>query len=189
MLHERKNTINPWEVEGNPWRTEAKFVTWVRGVLRKGWSKYPLKINYKNSRRYKVKNTNPRSQKRFPTVWMIDCEICRESFKPEFVEVDHIGAQGSFKCLSDIESYAMHLFMLTPDDMRCICKDCHKIVSLSQSHSLTFEEAIKAKETIAFLKLPIQKQMAFLASLGYNKQQCSNREKRKELFERNNKEK
>lgn len=142
----------PWEVEGNPWQTEAKFITWIRGVLRKGWSRYPLKINFKNSVRYPVKNTNPRSMKRFPMSWMIDCEICKKAFQQNDVEVDHIGDAGSFKTIDDILSYATHLFMLTPDKMRCLCKPCHKIVSHSQRTGTSFEEASLLKDVIKLFK-------------------------------------
>ena len=59
-----------------------------------------------------------------------------------------------------------------------------------QKGIMSEERAIKAKETIAFLKLPIQKQMAFLAKLGYNKQNVATGKNVKsflrEIIRRNN---
>jgi len=30
--------------EGTPWRTKSEFYVWLRGLLRRGWSKHPLRI-------------------------------------------------------------------------------------------------------------------------------------------------
>ena len=142
----------PWEVEGNPWGTEAKFIAYIRGVLRKGWGRYPLKINFKNSIRYQVKNTNPKSMRRFPMIWVMDCAICNKPFSSNDIEIDHIGDNGTFRTINDIESYARHLFMLTPDKMRGLCKPCHKIVSHSQRTGTSFEQAAMLKEVIRIFK-------------------------------------
>jgi len=169
--------VKPWEVEGNPWNTEAKFIAYIRGVLRKGWSRFPLKINYKNSVRYQIPNTNSRSMKRFPLSWVIDCEICGKPFQQNSVEVDHIGDSGTFRTIEDIEVYARHLFMLTPDKMRCLCKPCHKIVSHSQRTGTSFDEAALLKEVIAICKNPVADVTDFCYSWGY--WDCSNAAKRK----------
>lgn len=178
----RKPKQKPWEVEGNPWGTESKFVVWVRGVLRKGWSKYPLKIAFKNSKRIRIKNTNKRSSKRFPEVWAIHCENCGEVFRQEQIEVDHIGEQGTFTKLEDVKGYVEHLFMLTYEDMRCVCKKCHKTISYSQRTGMTFERAAQEKKVIEVCKLPVKNQLAILKDFGYNNEQCSNQEKRRKLL-------
>ena len=146
--------ILPWLVEGNPWKTEGKWLNWLRGVLRKGWSNYAIKTNYKNSKKYKVKNTNPKSMKRFPEINKIDCEICKKQFPfDRSVEVDHIGDEGTLKCIGDIEGYAKHLYYVDEKWMRIACKECHYIITHAQSRGITFEEAELEKYVINLLRV------------------------------------
>ena len=149
----KRPEILPWEVEGNPWKTEGKWLNWLRGVLRKGWSNYAIKTNYKNSKKYKVKNTNPRSMKRFPEINKIDCEICCKQFPfDKSVEVDHIGDEGSLRSIEDIEAYAKHLYYVDASWLRIACKECHGIITYAQGQGITFEEAQLEKELIAIFK-------------------------------------
>lgn len=149
----KRPEILPWLVEGNPWKTEGKWLNWLRGVLRKGWSTYAIKTNYKNSKKYKVKNTNPKSMKRFPEINKIDCEICKKQFPfDRSVEVDHVGEEGTLRCIGDIESYAKHLYYVNDEWLRVACKDCHGIITQAQSKGITFEEAAIEKEVINILK-------------------------------------
>ncbi len=173
--------LPPWQVEDNPWGTEAKFITWIRGVLRKGWSKYPLKHIFKQSKRKRIKNPNPKPRKGSEEVWGLECDICHNDFVQTEIEIDHIGDQGSLKCFDDIKGYAEHLFMLTYEDMRCICKGCHKIVSQSQRSGVSFEEAKLEKLIIEKCKLKTDVQLALLSGYGYN--DCSNKDKRKAAWQ------
>jgi hypothetical protein len=143
----------PWEVDGNPWGNEAKFITWVRGVLRKGWGVHPLKLIYKNERKVKVKNENPRSMKAHPEVFKIQCEKCLSMVSPSQIEIDHEGEyQGKFTCMDDIQGYAEHLYMIDMESIRCVCKTCHKAISHSQKLGVSFEEAVLLKEVIRICK-------------------------------------
>lgn len=149
----KRPEILPWEVEGNPWKTEGKWLNWLRGVLRKGWSNYAIKTNYKNSKKYKVKNTNPKSMKRFPEINKIDCEICGKQFPFDMsVEVDHIGDEGTLRSIEDIEAYAKHLYYVDDSWLRIACKECHGIITYAQGQGITFEEAQLEKELIAIFK-------------------------------------
>lgn len=159
----------PWLVEGNPWGNEAKFITWVRGVLRKGWSVHPLKLTYKNSRKFKVVNTNPRSMKAYPEVFRIQCEKCLSVVKPDEIEIDHKGDfQGTFTCMEEIEGYAKHLYMIDEDSIQCVCKSCHKAISHSQKMGVSFEEAVLLKEIIRICKEEsVEDVIAFCEDYGY----------------------
>lgn len=145
--------IIPWLVAGNPWKTEGKWLNWLRGVLRKGWSTYAIKTNYKNSKKYKVVNTNPKSMKRFPEINKIDCEICNKQYPfDRSVEVDHIGDEGTLRCIGDIEGYARHLYFVDDSYLRIACKECHGIITHAQGKGITFEEATIEKEVIRIIK-------------------------------------
>lgn len=173
--------INPWQLEGSPWDTEAKFITWIRGVLRRGWGVHPLKIIYKDSKKIKVKNTNPRSMKAHPEVFKIKCEKCNNLFSPNDIEIDHKGDfHGKFTSLSEIEAYARHLFMIDYDSIQAVCKSCHKTISQSQKSGVSFEEAAIQKAIIAKGKLPVKEQLDELQQRGYNG--CTNAKKRKEAW-------
>ena len=39
----------PW-LETRIWKTKAEFFKYIRGALRMQWKRYPLKIEFKNSR-------------------------------------------------------------------------------------------------------------------------------------------
>ena len=173
----------PWLVEGNPWGNESKFITWVRGVLRKGWGVHPLKITYKNARKIKVKNLNPRSMKAHPEVFKIQCEKCLSLVSPGEIEIDHKGDyQGRFTCMEEIEGYARHLYMIDESSIQCVCKTCHKAISHSQKLGVSFEEAVLLKEVIRIDKEEsVEDIIAFCQDYEYNDN--STKKKRKENVE------
>jgi hypothetical protein len=178
MSTSRKDA-KPWEEEGNPWGSESKFITWVRGVLRKGWSKYPLKHLYKQSKRRKIPNPKEKFSKNHAEIWGIDCEVCGLPHVQGDIEIDHIGDSGTLKSMSDVEGYARHLFMLTYKDMRCVCKTCHDVISHQQKNpGMSFEDAKIDKEVIALMK-DKKKVLALLQQQGYN---CKNDLQRREAL-------
>lgn len=175
-----RKDAKPWEEDGNPWGNESKFITWVRGVLRKGWSKYPLKHLYKESKRRKIPNPKPKFSSNHAEIWGIDCEVCGLPHVQGDIEVDHIGDSSSLKSMADVEKYARHLFMLTYADMRCVCKSCHGAISHQQKHpGMSFEDAKIDKEVIALMK-DKKKVLALLQQHGYNN--CTNDEKRRQAL-------
>jgi hypothetical protein len=172
----------PWTVPGVPWKTEGAFISWVRGVLRRGWKNHPVKIEYLNSRKKRIKNTNPKSSKTHPTVWGCECEQCLQDVKFDMIEVDHVGAvQGTFTSMDDIQGYAEHLFLVDFDSLQTCCIPCHQTRSLSQAMGVSFDEAVIHKECIAICKRPKKDILAFVQDYGYTEQQVSNDTKRREV--------
>ena len=179
-MNDTETKINPWEVEGSPWDTEAKFITWIRGVLRNGWSVHPIKLIYLTSRKKKIKNTNPRSMKAHPEVWAVECEQCHKEVKPSAIEVDHAGdIQGTFTCMDEIQGYAEHLYLVDFDSLQTVCKPCHKIRTHSQKSGLSFEDATIEKEVIYICKQPTEKVLAFCQDYEYDVGMLTNAAKRK----------
>lgn len=172
----------PWLVPGVPWKTEGAFWVWVRGGLRKLWSKHPVKLEYIKVNRRRISNPNEKSRKAHPTVWGMTCEICGVDHLQSNIQIDHISETGvKFTCLEDIESYAEHLFMVDFESLRALCKNCHSVVSHAQNTGKTFEEAVLDKKVIAFMKRPKQEILDFLQQRGYTGNSVSNNEKRKLL--------
>ena len=79
--------IKPWLEVGSPWKTESAFWGWVRGVLRKGWSKHPIKLEYIKRNRRRIKN--PTGNPRFPEVWGMNCTVCKKDHVQANIEIDH----------------------------------------------------------------------------------------------------
>jgi hypothetical protein len=167
----------PWLVKGVPWKTESSFWVWVRGGLRKLWSKHPVKIEYIKSNRKRIVNLNERSKKAHPTVWGMTCEICGKDHLQSNIEIDHVGDNATFTGLQDTENYVEHLYLIDFDSLRALCKPCHKIVSYAQNTGMSFEQAAVAKQAIETMKLPVAKVLAILKKAGYT--DVSNAAKRK----------
>ena len=140
----------PWLVPGVPWKTESAFWVWVRGILRKGWSRHPVKIEYINLHRKRIVNPNPKGKK--PDVWGMTCQQCGKDVVQSNIEIDHVGDNASFTGLHDVESYVKHLFLVDFDSLESCCKPCHSIRSHAQNKGMTFEEARKDKWIIDLLK-------------------------------------
>lgn len=158
----------PWEVTGVPWKSESAFWSWVRGVMRKGWSRHPVKIEYIDSKRRKIDNPNPKNAKRFPQVWGVTCECCGEEVLQKDSEVDHIEQSGSLRCKEDIQSFVERLFLVDFSVLRILCKPCHAIVTHAQKTGLSFDEAKIDKKVVEIMKWTKKKIDAFCKEHGYN---------------------
>lgn len=171
--------LEPWKEEGSPWKSEAEFLAWVRGVLRRGWSKHPIKLEFIKKNRKRIKNPNPKNAARFPEVWGMTCAMCKKDKAQAEIEIDHISDKGgTFKKLEDAVEYMRHLFMVNFSKMRSVCKPCHKIVSHSQKMGVSFEEAEIQKRVIAVMK-DTQNVLAICKKYGYSSDMLSNATKRK----------
>lgn len=157
----------PWEVAGTPWKTESAFWSWVRGVLRKGWSRHPVKVEYIKAQRRKIINPNPKTSKRFPEVWGVTCECCKEEVLQSNSEVDHLNQSGSLRGISDIQGFVERMFLVDFSVLRIVCKPCHKIISHAQNEGLTFEEAKLDKQVIEIMKWPKKEIADYCNKHGY----------------------
>lgn len=141
-------------IEENPdvWKTEAAFMSYIRGGIRRGlWNKHPLKLKLINSKRIQIPNPNPKGKK--PTVWGGCCELCNNLFPSSEMQVDHKRDKGSsLKELSDIQQFVEDMAVITQEDLRWICKDCHDIVSHSQKKGVSFEQAKAEKQALEIIK-------------------------------------
>lgn len=154
----------PWEIPETPWRTEAAFWSWVRGQLRKGWSRHPVKHLYIKQKRYKAQG------KRGKMVWHLDCEICKECTPQANIEIDHIIPSGSLTSQEDLGPFAARLYIVTFDTIRAVCKDCHSIQTHADKKGLSFFEANVDKQVIKYMKLPAAKLKRVMKDFGYEYQ-------------------
>ena len=164
------------------WKTRSAFFQWIKGILRRGWSKSPVRLKHLKKRAMRVPNTNPRSMKRFPFVNAYKCEICQQVFKQNEVEVDHILEEtASLTSLDDVRSCVEKLLVVADSDLRILCKGCHRIVSLGQRLGVSFEEA-KLEATIIDMLKNKAKTLAYLQEKGYNGVAINSEAKRRALL-------
>lgn len=135
------------------WKTRSAFFSWLKGIVRLGWSKHPVRTKHLKKHAVKIENTNPRSMKRFPFVNAFKCSICGEMFKQNDVEVDHILEEtASLTSLGDVQSCVEKLLVVKDSDLRILCKGCHSIVTLQQKLGISFEEAAIEQRVIHMIK-------------------------------------
>lgn len=161
MQHKEDDRKMPWEAFPHIWPTKAKFLTYLRGCLRKAWNTNPIKNQYKNSRKKQIVNPNPNGRK--PTVQGFECELCNQDHPMKEAQVDHIIGENSLREIEDIQQFTENLLLVTEDDLMLVCKSCHSIKSHMERYGFSsYEEAKLDKEAIAFNKLPIAEQKSFL---------------------------
>lgn len=155
--------------------TEAQWLAWVRSALRSRWLRWPPRSQALERARRAYKGPN-KLQK-----WEYRCALCNDWFKAKEVEVDHWPHDaGSILSADDIGPFVNRLFCEV-SNLRVLCKQDHKVYTLSQSQGISFEEATLAKKVIELLKNK-QKTLALLASYGYTGSTVSNEAKRKALL-------
>ncbi|MNC16176.1 hypothetical protein D3C75_640240 [compost metagenome] len=149
----------PWIEYPDIWPTQPSFMAWVRGGLRRGlWEKHPVKLQFLNSQKIPMENTNPRSKKRYPTVPGLKCAICGGLFRTTQAQVDHLCGNHPLKTMDDLQTFTEAMIMVKTSDLQIVCKPCHKIKSYAERMEISFEEAKAIKQAIEICKTKQDKQ-------------------------------
>lgn len=162
----------PWKIPNSPWKDEKAYLNWLRGSIRRIWSRHPVKIAYKQQRRYKA----PIGLKG-KEVWCSDCEMCGKQSRT--CEVDHLEGGYGFKDWQTFTEWARMILWVTFDDIRELCEECHADVTLSQKLGISLIDAKVEKKVIAICKQPAKLVDTFLAENGevsYTKNPASRRD-------------
>ena len=162
--------LMPWEQLPLVWKTEAEYFQWLRGQMRKAWSRHPIKIEFMKSKRVKAP-IGKRIDKLTglpKEVWAQTCVQCKLQHPQTNTEVDHIMRAGSFRNWQECEAWLMGLMQINFSELQILCKPCHKIKSYAETAGCSFEDAAAAKKAIAWMKAntPAQ-QTKFLLDKGY----------------------
>lgn len=169
--------IRPWMDLPNVWKTEAAFLAYIRGGIRRSlWNRSPVKIEFINRNRYKIESPNPKLKGRL--VWGGTCSLTGEVFQLKDLEVDHIKGNHSLKSLDDIQKFIEGIVLVSVNDLQFVSKEAHKIKSYAERMGISFDDAKSIKQAIEFEKKGVKKVVAFLKSNGYNA--GSNQEKRRD---------
>lgn len=132
--------------QGSPWKNSTAFFTYLRGCLRKAWSRHPTKLNLIKKQRKQIPNPNPRGNKE--TVWGATCAMCENDFVLKEINVDHIIPAGQLNHTEDIQGFVERLLYVTEDDLRLVCKACNSALAYADKHGVSFAEALVIKKAI-----------------------------------------
>lgn len=163
----------PWEIPDTPWKTEAAFMSYVRGGIRKQlWNRYPVKTLFMKANR--IRGVNPKTGREcFGGI----CYLTNKFFPQNELQVDHLVGNHSLKTIDDASSFLKGMLYVDFDDLAFVSKDAHNIKSYAEKHGLTFEEAGLEKAIIAYMKKPNTVIDKTLAKHGLP---CNNAKVRKE---------
>ena len=163
----KHSTKAPWELEETPWKTEAEFWNWVKGAIRKGWARHPVRTSLLRSKR--VRAPLGRKTKKNPEglVWAVPCSCCNTLVRESNSEVDHKHATEHERWYDDISAFVVRMYFVTFDDLQILCKPCHRIKSLADKLKCSFERAkYIEKPRIEFSKKKAKEQIDILKNLG-----------------------
>lgn len=153
---------------GTPWKTEASWLNWLRGSIRRVWNKHPLKIAALHKYRIKIENPNPASAKAFPTIWGGECQVChglfplsggkKEGKSKNKIQVDHKNPAGTFTDVKDFQGFFERMFCVGLDDLQLVCSDCNKLLAYADKYKIPLAHAKAEKQAIAICKAKTDKE-------------------------------
>lgn len=163
-------TYKPWEEYPLFWKTEAAFLSYIRGGIRRHlWAKNPVKLQFIKESRRQIVNPNPNNRKRFPTVWGAVCESCGKEFATKDMEVDHKTGEYSLRKVEDIQSFVEGIVFVRMQDLALLCKPCHKAKTYAERSGMSVEDAIIEKQAIVLMKLSPAEQKKWIADRSTQK--------------------
>lgn len=149
------------------WKTEAQYWGWLRGSLRRLWSDYPLRKQWKTSQLRKITQEEKDSKLYHPSTKNLGlCVYCNTWMAGSKLECDHVQPSDGCTTKETAESFLWHCGGGTGDDWVLTCKPCHTIKSLSDKLGITFEEAVLEQKTIAICKGSAKEIDSFLEQHG-----------------------
>jgi hypothetical protein len=168
----------PWEKHPEIWKTEAAFMSYIRGGIRKAiWSRYPVKLQFIKNNRERIPNPNPRGKVK--EVWGGRCYITGKLFAQKDLEVDHVKGHFSLRTMNDLQSFMEGLLYLEESDLKFVSKEAHKNKSYAERMGITYEEAAAEKKAISLCKLPMVEQKQILTKHNLP---CDNAADRRKSF-------
>lgn len=159
----------PWEQYPHIWKTEAAFLSFIRGGIRRYlWSKNPVKLEFEKEVKLKIPNDNPKSFARFPFVSGYQCEICKGLFKANEVQCDHKSGEHSLRSYADIQTFVEGIVFVRKEDLQMLCKPCHNDKTYAERHGVSLKDARIIGKAIEVEKKKAKYVLSFLTKKGYN---------------------
>lgn len=193
-----------WDYYPQVWKTEAEYLSWLRGQFRQIWKNSPqralfLKANVKRipvlddqGKPVTVKKTG------FPKfVNGYECAYCKaqlkasgkvegSKYKPLYA-VDHIVGGHSLRTFDDVGSFVKAIISVRPTDLQILCHICHDIKTHSEKIGISFEMATYDKVAISLVNAKTDKDFFLERSLPVPSNQKLRREGIVKVLEQENK--
>ena len=118
--------LKPRTHAGNTW-TKARYFSFLRSVLRRGTTKYPVKFQVKEAARRPKDKAKP-GRHRFE----YECVDCNDWFPDKEVILDHIIPCGSLNDFDDLPGFVERLFC-EPDNLQVMCVPCHHVKTKAEN--------------------------------------------------------
>lgn len=145
--------IKPWELYPQFWKTEAAFLSFIRGGIRRYlWAKNPVKLEFVKEARKMITNPNVKLRKGRPKVWGGVCEMCGKEHILKNMEVDHRTGEFTLRAVTDIQKFVEGIVFVRKEDLALLCKPCHKGKTYSERFCMPLEDALIEKQAIAIMK-------------------------------------
>jgi len=162
------------------WKSEAAFWSYVKGVLRRGWMRHPVKIEFIKANRVRIQSQQSKGSRE---VWGMQCSCCKSTYPMRDIQIDHCsGDTARLTKLGDIQFAVEHLLLVSFSDLTSLCKPCHSTITLARDRGISFEEAGVEKQVISFEKLKAAAQTKLLTELQIESKMAPNAKARAEAY-------
>lgn len=193
-----------WDYYPHVWKTEAEYLSWLRGQFRQIWKNSPQRTLFlKGSVRRipvldELGNQVIVKKTGFPKfVNGYECAYCKSlmkasgtvpgsKYKPLHA-VDHIVGGHSLRTFDDVGSFVKAIISVRPTDLQILCHICHDIKTHSEKTGVSFEMATYDKAAIAFVNTKTDKDFFIERSLPVPSNQKLRREGIVKVLEQENK--
>lgn len=168
----------PWLTdEGKKiWKTEAQYWGWIRGAIRRLWSDYPLRKEWKSCQLRPISEEEKESKKYHPSTKNLGkCHYCGEWFAGSKLECDHKVSSSGCTSKDQAEAFLWYCGGGVGEDWVLSCKPCHSIKTLSDRNDVTFEEARLLQQVIQ-----MEKEKTLVAFLEQYGVKCKAKDRRSE---------
>lgn len=163
----------PWEDVPDLWKNEKAYCNWLRGQIRRMWSRHPVKTGYIKQRPtitramafsgvYKLGTLNLSAN----TKKLYCCEMCEMWFPAGKMEVDHLNGGEGFSTYEEFLGWQKRVLFVGFEDLRHICKACHLTVTLSQRYKCPLKVVPMYQARAEFRKWKVTARRAHLEDLG-----------------------
>ena len=173
-----------WKTYPQIWKTKAQYFQWLRGGLRKLWSDYPVRKEWKRTQLREVTAQERIDRVYHPSTKNVgQCVFCKEWMAGSKLESDHLESSNGCFDFGTAAEFLWYCVNQVGEDFQLACKPCHKIETYRERQGITFEEARITKEAIAWQKENNPSgQVDELMEYGYTKEECSSGPKRRALY-------
>lgn len=166
-----ETTKTKWEYYPHIWKTEAAYLTWLRGQIRQIWNTCPQKLEFlkKNVKRLpkvdsngdtlKFKNGSVRQYKAYV------CDACAKTCydserigRQKTFAVDHKKGNHSLVTFEQAPQFLDSILRVKEEDLQILCKECHDIKTYAEKYSVSLETAKITKYAIQLIENKKDKQ-------------------------------